>query len=408
MANMDLTAGAKVLKVLYPQTKIEDIIYEDNPFLGIVAKKTGFVGEKMRVALSYGDPQGRSGTFSKAQANKTASLITGFDVTRKSDYALFGIDGEAWEASTAAGKGAIIDLFKREMKGTLRNLSNSAGKSAFGNGSGSRGKITSAVHAGGKTTVTLTQALDIVNFEVGMTINTSLLETGGVSKNNDWKIESIDRNLGKFVLTGDATANVLANDYIHVSGDYDKMMTGLAGWLPYTAPTAGDNFFGVDRSVDAERLAGIRLDASALPIEEALLYQEEKLTQIGARPDYVFMNQRKVTELKIALGSKVTFVDILSQNSTGRIAKMSYKGIAFDGNKGIIKVIADRNCPYDRSYMIQSDTWSLHTLGTMPKWLELDNNKMLREASADAYEGRLGYRGNFTCDAPGFNSVAKV
>lgn len=405
---MNIAAGEKVLKTLYPQSSIEDVVFKDNVLLGMLPKDTKFGGEKLRLSLSYGDPQGRSASFTKAKANKTASKITGFDLTRKSDYALFGITGEAWEASVETGRSAIISLFKREMEGTMRNLSNSLGKAIFGDGSGNRGKVLSAVFAGGKTTVTLVQPLDIVNFEVGMTINTALLKTGGVSKGNDWVIGSIQRSAGTFKIDADATANVLANDFIHVSGDYDAMISGLEAWLPYTAPTAGESFYGVDRSIDDERLAGIRIDVSALPIEEGFLKAEERLDLIGARPDVIVVNPRKVTELKTALGSKVTYVDILSKTSGGRKPLISYKGIAFDGNKNIIKVVADRNCPYELGYMLQLDTWKFYSLGACPKWLDLDSNKMLRESDADAYEGRLGYRGNLGGTAPGFNAVMKL
>jgi hypothetical protein len=53
--------------------------------------------------------------------------------------------------------------------------------------------------------------------------------------------------------------------------------------------------------------------------------------------------------------------------------------------------------------MLQLDTWSLNTLGEAPMFLDLDNNRMLRESAADAYEVRLGYYGNIACNAPGYN-----
>ena len=49
------------------------------------------------------------------------------------------------------------------------------------------------------------------------------------------------------------------------------------------------------------------------------------------------------------------------------------------------------------------DTWSLNTLGEAPMFLDLDNNRMLRESAADAYEVRMGYYGNVACNAPGYN-----
>jgi len=54
--------------------------------------------------------------------------------------------------------------------------------------------------------------------------------------------------------------------------------------------------------------------------------------------------------------------------------------------------------------MLQMDTWTLNSLGAAPHILDLDGNRMLREANNDAYEVRVGFYGNLSCNAPGYNS----
>jgi hypothetical protein len=57
---------------------------------------------------------------------------------------------------------------------------------------------------------------------------------------------------------------------------------------------------------------------------------------------------------------------------------------------------------------LQLDTWSLNSLDEAPHILDLDGNSMLREASADAYEVRVGFYGNVACVAPGWNCRIKL
>ncbi len=54
--------------------------------------------------------------------------------------------------------------------------------------------------------------------------------------------------------------------------------------------------------------------------------------------------------------------------------------------------------------MLQLNTWTLETLNGAPRILDLDGNRMLRNSTADSYQIRVGYYGNMTCEAPGWNA----
>ena len=73
------------------------------------------------------------------------------------------------------------------------------------------------------------------------------------------------------------------------------------------------------------------------------------------------------------------------------------------GPAGTVDVIPDINCQPNVAWALQLDTWSLNSLGEAPQILDLDGNNMLREASADAYEVRMGFYGNCATVAPGWN-----
>jgi hypothetical protein len=55
--------------------------------------------------------------------------------------------------------------------------------------------------------------------------------------------------------------------------------------------------------------------------------------------------------------------------------------------------------------MLQLDTWTCKSLNKLVKLIDADGQKMLREASADAFEVRIASDYNFGCHAPGKNAV---
>ena len=154
--------------------------------------------------------------------------------------------------------------------------------------------------------------------------------------------------------------------------------------MPSAAPTAGDSFSVRTRSKDATRLAGIRFDGSAQPIEEALISAASRLAREGGSPSHCFMNFANFSNLEKALGSKVVYDKVSSDD-----ADIGFQSLTILGPKGPIQIVADQNCTPDIAYMLQMDTWTLNSLGDAPHILDLDGNRMLREASADAYEVKL-------------------
>ena len=53
-------------------------------------------------------------------------------------------------------------------------------------------------------------------------------------------------------------------------------------------------------------------------------------------------------------------------------------------------------------------SWKLYSLKEPVRILDLDGNKVLREATADAVELRVGGYFQLGCDAPGHNVVIKL
>ena len=402
---LDLSSFSAALKFKYDQKYIQRICYKDNPLLALMPKDTKFDGLNRTIALRYGTPQSRSATGDVVFGTPAKAGSYGkFLIQRVSDYATATITGETIKASEN-NSGALMRAVSEEIDGALHSLQRSLAISMYRNGGGAIGVIGSLSSSGALTdnVITLATVTDVTNFENNMTLQFAATDgTSGTapSVSNTATIVGIDRING--ILTTDVnvtTVNGAVGRWIFAEGDFGKKITGLDGWVPATAPTsASPTFFGLDRSVDSTRLGGVRYDGQGGPIEETLIDAISLVSREGGTVDYVFMNNLDRANLIKALGSKVFYNRVESN-----VAGISFKVIEIEGDKGTIKVISDQNCPKGVAYGLQLDTWLLNSLGEAPQILDLDGNKMLRESSHDAYTIRMGYYGQVSCDAPGYN-----
>lgn len=395
---LDVGTVNEALKEHYKPLRVQNMVYKDNPLLAMMPKYTKFGGENMPIPLLYANPQRRSATFLTGQANESNSALKQFVLTRVKDYSFASITGESIKA-TERDSDAFLRYATMEIDGALHSLTRSIAVSMYRDGSGSIGTLSTDPGTG--TTYTLSNAEDITNFEVGMAVvfadnTTSALRAGGSRT-----ITAIDRDAGTFTAAA-ANSALDAADDIFQEGDYvsasDRLkIRGLEAWCPASAPGA-TAFFGVDRTADVTRLGGNRFDGSALPIEEALIGGAARVAREGGRPTHCFVDFATFSNLEKALGSKVVYSE-----AKARDVDIGFSAISLRGPRGTIQIVPDQNCQPNVAWMLQMDTWSFNTLGEAPMFLDLDDNRMLRESGADAYEVRLGYYGNVACNAPGYN-----
>ena len=403
--SLDMTSFDAALKQHYTADRVLDMVYKDNPLFALMPKYESFGGKNLPIPLIYGNPQGRSKTFSNAQTQggTTNTLVTDFVLTRVKDYSIATIDNETLEASKGNAN-AFMEAATTEIDGAINSLTRSIAIGMYRDSSAQIGQVSvePSVHAS-DVVITMKSAGDITNIEVNQEINIWSAKSGGSQRTSDgsdntWTVEAVDRSAGTFTLTGayDASGDIAADDYIFVQGDRGLGVSGLEDWVPATAPGA-TAFFGVDRSVDTQRLGGVRYDGSADPIEEALIEGASRAAREGAKVDHAFLSYAKYAELEKALGSKVQYVDLKMT------AEVGFRGILINGPRGPIKVIPDQNCADDVCFMLQMSTWKLYSLGKAVKVIDSDGLTMLRQSSADGVEVRYGFYGNVGCRGPGFN-----
>lgn len=397
----DLTAATAAAKELYDNQKVASVVMSSSPFLALVPKKTNFVGSQYPIAVKYGQSQGRSASFANAQTNQSAPQLKRFNVTRVRDYSIATIDRETMLAS-ASDMGAFLDGLTLEMDSAMQTLEMSMSSAVFRSGTGSIGAI-STITSG---VILLTNISDHVQYEVNQVLQANATD-GGTPRTALGYVIAVDRTLGKVTVSATAggaagtPTSWAANDFLLMQGDNNAKMAGLLAWLPTVAPTAGDSFFGVDRSVDPVRLAGFRADYSNMSLEEAFNTGSSELSRLGGKPNYAIVNNTTWTAIQNALGSKVQIVDIKSDVGIG------FRGLVIQGAVGPITILADPFCPPATCFMLTLSTWELKSLGDAPH-IQEDNGQMLTVGTADAREIRISLYGNIVCKEPGHNGNFKL
>lgn len=403
---LDLTAMNAALKELYDGQVVENLVYADNPFLAMVKKNTDFGGKYKPVPIITGVSQGRSSTFTNAQGNQSPVQIESFLLTRVSDYSIATLDNQTMLASKT-DKMAFLEGSKLVIDGAIRSITNSLASAIFRSGTGSIGQVATVTTTGAgpfTTVIQLTNANDIVQFEVNMYLVASTTD-GGTPSTDVIPITAVNRSIGTITITSAATPSGtwVAGSFLTVQGDTNLKVKGLAAWLPLVAPTATDNFFGVNRSVDTVRLAGVNYNGSAQSIEEASIDSSSLLAREGGKPNVMITNFASYSALEKSLGSKVQYVDLKGP------AEIAFRGIMVNGANSMIKVFPDRNCQSFTGYLLQMDTWCLESLGDAPQILRYgDGLEMLRVYNADAGEVRVGYYAQLRTNAPGWNAVVQL
>ena len=404
---LDVGSVTEALKEHYKPLRVQNMVYQDNPLLAMMPKYTKFGGENMPIPLIYANPQRRSADFTIGKGINDTSALRQFVLTRVKDYSFASITGESIKA-TERDTDAFLRYASMEIDGALHSLTRSLAISMYRDGSGSLATVSGQDAAGtdpggSSATIYVANAEDITNFEVGMAIqfyaDSSGKPSGSARAGGAYTISAIDRSASNPFITfsGNVNSAVANGDHLVQNGDLDAKVSGLEAWCPTNAPGSG-LFFNVNRTADATRLGGNRFDGSALPIEEALIGAAAQVAREGGRPDHCFVDFKTFSNLEKALGSKVVYSE-----AKARDVDIGFSAISLRGPRGSIQIIPDQNCQQDVAWMLQMDTWSLNTLGEAPMFLDLDNNRMLRESDADAYEVRLGYYGNVACNAPGYN-----
>lgn len=397
------TTSAAILKSQYTQQKVYWIAYQNNPAIASVRKDEAFVGDFKMVAVQIETPQGGGITVPIAQLALAPGVYKRFQLTRRNDYALARVTGEAMKAAEG-DDGALIQLWTREMDGSIHTIRRSWAIHWFRNGTGSRGQVSAGSNVS-NAFVTLARVSDITNFAVGMPLQFANTDGGTLrSAGANITVTTIDRLNGILGFAAAVTGSIAAaqaGDFLLRSGDLNGVIQGMNAWTP-TGAITNTLFNNLDRTSDPVRLGGQGVNAQGMSLRELLIEQIARIDVEAGEPDVSWFHPRDKALLAKELEGKSVYFKEVSAGIKGSDASISYDVMQaeFDGKK--IMVRGDLNCPRGNNFTGQWSTMGLDTLGPFPHIVDYDTLDFVRVYNDDSFEVRVAGRGDVENLAPAF------
>ena len=407
-----VSSSAAILKTKYTQPKVFWEAYEDNPSFADIRKDTTFDGNNKVIAIQTEAPIGGGFSILQAQANMGPGLYKNFLITRIEDFGVARIKGQALRAA-AKSTGALLDLWSREMDGIILHVTRSAAISMWRTGTGSRGTISTGSTVA-STKITLATIQDVSNFYVGMQVQASATDGGALWGGGTYQvITKVNRVTGDLTAATNwstAIAGLTTTSLLYRNGDAanagtNLMVTGVQGWIvPLgSRPVTATLLFGLDRTSDEVRLAGLYLDATNTAMQEALVEACAQVEVEGGKVTRIWMHPRDRANYAKELGAKVVY----TKNAVkipGATASVGFKAMETTIGDTDVEVMADSNVPRYTCLVTQWDTWAFESIGPAPQILDFDSNEFLRVTNDDSYEVRVGYYGQVSNGAPAYSN----
>lgn len=385
--------NASLLKRLYG-SKVAETTYKRDKLLELCKKDRNFGGSGREVTVSIAGTAGGSADFAAAAASQEATEERTFFVVHRKEYQLYTIQNDAI-ARSQGNAAALVQILKRQVGGAKRKFDESLARRTHGVGPIGRIQSGSSIST---TTLTLSERTDIVgtwekNLLVDFAANDgSALSPGSVRAGGPLKVVSIDRDNGTVTLNAAVDTVASADDYVHRFGDFGKAMLGLPAWEPYSDPSS-TAFYGLDRTEDLSRLAGIRVFGAGRLKEEILQDAGAECHINGISPKVLLINTLDFKDIGKELGG--------GKSQEGSKAVAGFSSIEVHLACGSVTVHPSPYVKKGYAFLGDPENLTLATAGDCPMDLAAKQGGQLLLPTADALQGRLGCYGNFWVDNPG-------
>lgn len=413
------TTASNFIKRYYtPQFTINTISKVESRTLNLITHDEKGTGDDYSFLNVYGDNPSGSEDFGEAQDRGQNSMSGGaqFKVRWCNDFQVPSV-GKDIIAKTKNKQGGWIPQLKHEMDSSLRYSAHRRSVALFTTGFGELATVTNAIGAGFVITLgnPRTGAVDrsvVYRFVKGMklvfsaTISANLLRAGQSAV-----VTKVDYSAG--TVTVDTALNAITgltiNDVIFTKGDREDSATptrkrpaGLPAWIPTTAPSASENFFGQDRTTNSF-LYGWIIDCTSTGVSlmDGLVTAANYVSTVGHATRMVaVLSPAKFIEISRALDNKQT-TEITGRGGVG------YKTIVVYADGVELPVISDQYCTDSEGYVMDPGAIHHPSIGAAPHIDDEDGNKILRQSSSAGVEVRYEAFECFTNENPAATAVLK-
>lgn len=371
------------LKEAYHGGSTDDLFAKEHPLAGLVTRKRDLAESKLRVPVKFLQAGGANPVLADAITGAVAAQAEAFEVTTVNIYQVANIEGRLIEQAQMGNATRFLKEMCNQIDDSMTQVSNRISTQLYRSSGASIGTVGS----GTSSPITLLYPEQVDALEVGMTIAANDGDNATTMRSGTGVITAIDRDAGTLTYTGVITS-LAVGDHIFISGFQGAALSGLESWCPESAPSS-TAFFGVNRTL-SPKLGGTRLDASAMGPEETWSRVQARAKRNSIQPDVWFINPSDLATMEISLSSAKSVVDSTEYS-------FGYEAYNAPGGK---KIIEDSDCQRGVLWGVPTKHVGIVSIGDAPKLLNADGNDILRAATTDSYQARVGARLNMYSDYP--------
>lgn len=320
-----------VFKKRYSDRQATFVATREHPTLYSITQEMGLDGQDFTYPMITTNPQGIGNTVAGAQSASETLQGKQFVTDAKIKYGVITLNGIAI-LKARGNQASFINLVTRTTDGQLDELGADVAFDLHRTGSGMRGRRASI----SGNVITLTDAKDVDHFKLKMTIGAAQNADGTSPRTGTAKVVGISRSTKKITLDDQSTIlSFQDNDYLFRANSIGGGIEGMALATPLAAPTSGDSYRTVDRSIDVEALAGSRQDDTSKFPEQVIGDLAVAIRRMGKRVRRACLIPEAFQSMVNRLGAKVVY------NNPGGQADVGFEEIAIHAAGGVIQVMSD-------------------------------------------------------------------
>lgn len=407
----DITAAANSLKVIYTDDELRLFLSRNHAFYAAIKNTDSFEGKRIDHDIQHGFNQSAGPTIAAASATNSTASDALFSVPRKQYYGYGQIDREVILASRSQ-KGSFTRKLKQAYDNSLMSLERFLKFSIWGNGGGAYAQLSGVGVASGllNTQVQISNTALAPWIEKDMKLQfsvntgfggvTTVRQPGGGAEGAGTTgitltVANINRRTGIITFTAAvpvAAGEVTVGDYVFRYLTKGSCLDGVRAWVPMNDTDAAATFNGATRSVDIERLAGLRYLTPEATYGQTILTASAYASNCGAMLKSVYMNPVSIQKLGEIERSRVVREEI------GEL-EIGFSAIKFATSVGDLSVFPEAAIPPGWAFVTDPEFWEFCHLDKAVSFFEEDG-LLKRVDGFDRYEFRLGGYGNLLCHAP--------
>lgn len=300
----------------------------------------------------------------------------GVTMPLKNIYGTIEISDKALRASRE-DSGAFVNLLNAEMEGLVGSAKANFARMLYGDGNG---LLCNVITQASQTNIVVDSARQ---YFIGLKVD--LVSSDGTVVLEGCTITDVSTSSNTVCVDAEiTTARLTAGDKIYVSGVYGKEICGLAGIFD------GSTLYGYTKSVDLYFSPYRKSIAGATLTEEHII---DMLDTLEVNHD------SKVNMILCSHASRKQIANLLSDNR--RIVNTQDLTGGFAGvYVNDVPVYADKYCPDNRIYFLNTDDFILNQLCDW-EWMEDESGKVLKQVPGKAaYSATLVKYAELICKKP--------